>query len=464
MPKGCREDGSGQRSIISIICSQQRLRCALLVVVFASLFSPGAPQSDDGYFTIPIRSLRDSGSETSLRVQLATNDEERKTGLMYRTSLPPGTGMLFLYEQPHKRGLWMKNCDVKLDAGWFTGDGVLSQVVTLEPEDLVPKFSERSDIPMALETDQGFFASHGLQPGDVRLDLTAVRQALLGREIDPSKFGFLAEPLEPSSSSPSSVAAPEVDPAASPADTVENLLPPGGLLTGAAPTVDLAVMSAAPPLPPSSSSELALSTPPTQADAAASAANNAELVSPGGLLTGAARLLAGVRAPPIDPAVMSPSELGLSTPPTQALDHVDEDPPLQFATTPTMLSTEDAVQTNASPVEEVARQPAISGDAAPGIDLMLSHWEDQRPNSGEVRSAANTLNFLAPDPVIDSVARNASSLLSRGRGLLSAIPGSDTVVQSSEVAAEPDPFEVVAQEAKASEAWARLRVGPSFAH
>lgn len=136
-----------------------------------------------GYTDIPI--LTDSGGDAvSVRARLALTDSQRKRGLMFERELPQDSGMVFLYEKPGARALWMKDTFVPLDAGWFTPDGVLRQVVSMSPEDLTPHFSTESDITVALEVPQGFFGAHGLVPGRARLDLAALRMAVDNSDDD----------------------------------------------------------------------------------------------------------------------------------------------------------------------------------------------------------------------------------------------------------------------------------------
>jgi uncharacterized membrane protein (UPF0127 family) len=56
----------------------------------------------------------DSGPHR-FHVEVATTDEERRLGLMYRRALSDNAGMLFLYEAPQPVSMWMKNTFIPLD-------------------------------------------------------------------------------------------------------------------------------------------------------------------------------------------------------------------------------------------------------------------------------------------------------------------------------------------------------------
>ena len=54
-----------------------------------------------------------------LQTEVMVKDEDRMMGLMFRPSLPLDRGMLFLFEQPGKHTIWMKNCRFPIDILWL---------------------------------------------------------------------------------------------------------------------------------------------------------------------------------------------------------------------------------------------------------------------------------------------------------------------------------------------------------
>lgn len=48
-------------------------------------------------------------------VELATNDDERMQGLMYRKSMDDNKGMLFIFDKEEEQSFWMKNTIMSLD-------------------------------------------------------------------------------------------------------------------------------------------------------------------------------------------------------------------------------------------------------------------------------------------------------------------------------------------------------------
>ncbi len=51
----------------------------------------------------------------SFELELSVDTMTRTEGLMGRTEIPPGTGMLFVFPAPKVQGFWMGNCLVDID-------------------------------------------------------------------------------------------------------------------------------------------------------------------------------------------------------------------------------------------------------------------------------------------------------------------------------------------------------------
>jgi uncharacterized membrane protein (UPF0127 family) len=104
-----------------------------------------------------------------VRVELATNDETRAQGLMYRDSLPDGTGMLFLFTRDDEYPFWMKNTLIPLDMIWVTSDQRIAAISHDVPPcraDPCPSYPPHAISRYVLEVAGGVARTHGLKAGD----------------------------------------------------------------------------------------------------------------------------------------------------------------------------------------------------------------------------------------------------------------------------------------------------------
>ncbi|MGZ8369771.1 MAG: DUF192 domain-containing protein [Caulobacteraceae bacterium] len=64
-----------------------------------------------------------NGKPVRFQVEIADTDAERSRGLMFRTSLAPDRGMLFLFPGEDYLSFWMKNTYIPLDIIYISGSG-----------------------------------------------------------------------------------------------------------------------------------------------------------------------------------------------------------------------------------------------------------------------------------------------------------------------------------------------------
>src|SRR6185295_20191074 len=61
-------------------------------------------------------------------VEMATTEEEKTQGLMYRKELPDGKGMLFDFSPEQQISMWMKNTYIPLDMIFIRADGRILRI------------------------------------------------------------------------------------------------------------------------------------------------------------------------------------------------------------------------------------------------------------------------------------------------------------------------------------------------
>ena len=136
---------------------------AVVTLIFAccasSTFSARAAKIE------PLEIITKSGVQV-FSVELATTEDEKTTGLMYRKELPEGKGMLFDFSPAEEVSMWMKNTYVSLDMIFIRPDGRILRIAE-NTEPLSTKIiSSRGLAKGVLEVVAGTARKLGIQPGD----------------------------------------------------------------------------------------------------------------------------------------------------------------------------------------------------------------------------------------------------------------------------------------------------------
>ncbi len=116
----------------------------------------------------PAEPLRLQLGGHQLQAEYADTFLQRQRGLMGRSELASDSGMLFRFDEVRRHCLWMKDTPLPLSAAFFDEDGVLVDVIDLEPFNTEIRCSKRP-ARYALEMDQGWFAEREIGR-DARLE------------------------------------------------------------------------------------------------------------------------------------------------------------------------------------------------------------------------------------------------------------------------------------------------------
>ncbi len=100
----------------------------------------------------------------TVTAEVADTPQLRERGLMFRTEVPDGTGMLFVFEDQAPRSFWMRNTYVPLDIAFLDSAMRIVDIQQMEPE--TDELTESAAPAMfALEVRQGWFEEQGIEPG-----------------------------------------------------------------------------------------------------------------------------------------------------------------------------------------------------------------------------------------------------------------------------------------------------------
>jgi uncharacterized membrane protein (UPF0127 family) len=109
-------------------------------------------------------------------VELATTPDQMERGLMFRRSLAPDAGMLFVYPDARQVEFWMKNTLIPLDMLFIAADGKVSRIAERTVPLSETPISSIEEVRAVLEVNGGTAARLGIKPGDL------VHDSALGNE------------------------------------------------------------------------------------------------------------------------------------------------------------------------------------------------------------------------------------------------------------------------------------------
>jgi hypothetical protein len=99
-------------------------------------------------------------------VEEARSDEERERGLMFRTALPEGQGMIFDFSPEQNVSMWMKNTLIPLDMIFIRADGRILRIAEntkTQSEEIIPS---GGPVRAVVEVIAGTAKKFGIAPGD----------------------------------------------------------------------------------------------------------------------------------------------------------------------------------------------------------------------------------------------------------------------------------------------------------
>lgn len=99
-----------------------------------------------------------------IRAEAAYNFETRARGLMYRHSLGPNQGMLFVFPWLERHCMWMKNTPLPLSVAFIDEAGEVVSISDMAPHTEDSHCAARP-ARFALEMSKGWFAGKGIRAG-----------------------------------------------------------------------------------------------------------------------------------------------------------------------------------------------------------------------------------------------------------------------------------------------------------
>lgn len=99
-----------------------------------------------------------------IQAEVAANEAQREQGLMFRKTLGPNDGMVFLFAAPASVCMWMKNTLIPLSVAFIDQHGKIINIEDMAPQTTTSHCAKKP-IQYALEMNQGWFQRKNIKPG-----------------------------------------------------------------------------------------------------------------------------------------------------------------------------------------------------------------------------------------------------------------------------------------------------------
>ena len=109
--------------------------------------------------------LGESMRRLPLKIEIPKTSAQFNLGLMFRESLDPNAGMLFIFDEVSEKSFHMRHTTIPLDIAFINEEGVIESIKELEPLRSSPVYSD-ADVLYALEVNRGWFEENDVKVGD----------------------------------------------------------------------------------------------------------------------------------------------------------------------------------------------------------------------------------------------------------------------------------------------------------
>ncbi len=133
---------------------------ATVILGAVTFFSKISADVYESYYTLNI-------NNKEINLITVRNSESRERGLSNTKSLPDNTAMLFVFDEPDKYGIWMKDMKFPIDIMWMDDSHrIVYQKENVSPNTFPEIFSPNEKILYILEANAGFMKRNNLSVGN----------------------------------------------------------------------------------------------------------------------------------------------------------------------------------------------------------------------------------------------------------------------------------------------------------
>jgi len=144
-------------------------KTALWILLAYAMLLAGCGDSEQQFRDINTRTVT-LPDGAAIHAEVKADRQTQAIGMMYRDSLAPDHGMLFIYNAPVKEAYWMHNCKIALDIIWLDQAGKVVEVVAGAPPcekeaRNCPSYGGHEPAFYVLELGTGQARAHGVETG-----------------------------------------------------------------------------------------------------------------------------------------------------------------------------------------------------------------------------------------------------------------------------------------------------------
>lgn len=156
---------SGKVSRMKSLSRIRVIKVLLAIMLSASMYLPALAR--EGASPLHMISVETSKGKRAWLVELASDNESRSKGLMFRKEMASNAGMLFRFDRVEPVSMWMKNTFLPLDMVFMGSDGRIKSIHYGAVPHSLEIISSKGPVRYVLEINAGEANRAGLLEGQI---------------------------------------------------------------------------------------------------------------------------------------------------------------------------------------------------------------------------------------------------------------------------------------------------------
>ncbi|MCP4354259.1 MAG: DUF192 domain-containing protein [Proteobacteria bacterium] len=151
------DTGSREKSKFSI-----KLLLFSITFLLISILTPSSYAEDN---CSKIKFSNNNKTKAEFNISISDTPQTRAKGLMFKKQLPKNEGMMFVWDKPEQKYMWMKNTYISLDMIFIKDNTIVGIIKNTTPKSLEVLTIEHP-VNKILEIKGGLSDKYSLQKGD----------------------------------------------------------------------------------------------------------------------------------------------------------------------------------------------------------------------------------------------------------------------------------------------------------